>query len=579
MSNPYYVDEDKPWFKPEAGWPAEAPKNLDFPTHSLYEALAHSAQRYRSRKAVWFLGTFMTYEELHRRVLSLAAGLAAQGIRKGDAVALILPNSFQYVIGYYACMRLGAIVTGVNPTYKPGEVLHQLRITGVKAVIVLDSLIETLLNPILKEYPIPTIIVTNIVDQVKMSGFKKWLGKKLGKIPTGVLPSGAIPFKDLMRTPPHPPEVNVSSDDVATYIMTGGTTGVPKAAVLSHFNCVSNMVQLEAWLYQGASGACNVGVLPLFHSFAMTCVMNLSVQAGMWMMLFPKPPDIESLLKTICDIGEDHHTFYCGAEVLFQRIADFPDVHKYPIADKLSYCISGAGPLHRPVQERFEKATGAVIVEGYGLSEASPVVCAGPLTKGVRMIGKIGLPMPGTDWKIMDIETGTRTLAPGEDGELWVAGPQVMVGYLNQPQETADTIVTEDGKRWLLTGDIGHMDEWGRVTISDRKKQLIKVRGYSVFPKEVEELVGSHPDVLEVAAAGLPDEASGEAIKVWIVLRPERRGSITEEEMSAWCKENITHYKVPKHIEFREDLPKTLVGKVMRRHLQEADPLFKGRQE
>jgi long-chain acyl-CoA synthetase len=299
----------------------------------------------------------------------------------------------------------------------------------------------------------------------------------------------------------------------------------------------------------------------------------VSIQGGMWMMLFPKPPETGELLQTICSIAPDKETYYCGAEVLFQRIADFPEIGKYPIAKKLRACISGAGPLHRPVKERFEAATGAILVEGFGLTESTPVVCAGPLSD-FKTTGTIGLPFPGTEWKILDMETGTRELPPGESGELLVAGPQVMVGYLNQPKETAETIKEFDGKRWLYTGDIGYMDELGRVTINDRKKQLIKVRGYSVFPKEVEELVGGHPAVLEAAASGLPDKEMGEIIKVWVVLKEDSKGKITEAELRNWCKENMTHYKVPKLIEFREDLPKTLVGKVMRRQLMEADPVY-----
>jgi len=294
----------------------------------------------------------------------------------------------------------------------------------------------------------------------------------------------------------------------------------------------------------------------------------------MWMMLFPRPPQTEELLKTICAIAPDKKTFYCGAEVLFQRIADFPDIKKYPIHKKLRACISGAGPLHGPVQERFEKITGAVLVEGYGLTESSPVVSAGPLTD-FRTTGSIGLPFPGTEWKIMDIETGDREMPPGENGELIVAGPQVMVGYLNQPEETAETIREFGGKRWLYTGDIGYMDELGRVVINDRKKQLIKVKGYSVFPKEVEELVGRHEAAVEVAASGLPDREKGEVIKVWVVLKDEWKGKITEEELRKWCQDNMTHYKVPAYVEFRDELPKTMVGKVMRRQLMEADPIYK----
>ena len=574
MENPFYVDESKPWFSPDAGWPEQVPKNYNFPKITLYEMLAQSVKEHPDSPVMWFLDNFMSFHEMDKLVNALATSLNNLGLKKGDVVGLVLPNSFQYVISYYTCARLGLVVTGVNPTYKPGEVLHQFVLTGVKSVITLDSLYETLIGPIADRYPLEHIIVTSIVDLVKMSGFKKWLGKKLKKIPTGPVPDEAIHFMDLLDVSPNPPEVQVFAEDPATYIMTGGTTGVPKAAVLSHFNCVSNAIQCNLWIFMGSHGSCNVGVLPLFHSFAMTTVMNLAVNGSMWMMLFPRPPETQELLKTICAIAPEHETFYCGAEVLFQRIADFPDIQKYPIAKKLRACLSGAGPLHRPVQERFEKATNAIIVEGYGLTESSPVICGGPLTD-FKTTGMIGLPFPGTDWKVMDIKTGTRELPPGENGELVVTGPQVMVEYLNKPEETAETIKEWDGKRWLFTGDIGFMDEYGRVTISDRKKQLIKIKGYSVFPKEVEEIIGSHDGVLEVAASGLPDKEKGEIIKVWVVLREDWKGKITEEELIDWCKENMTHYKVPKMVGFRDDLPKTLVGKVMRRQLMEADPVYK----
>lgn len=573
MDNPYQVDESKPWFQKEAGWPEQVPKNCDFPEMTLYEMFAEAAAQYADSPVMWFLGTFMRYGEMEHHVSALATSLHQMGLRKGDVVALALPNSFQYVIAYYACARLGLIVTGVNPTYKPGEVSHQLGVTGARSVIALDALYEPLIKPILTEHPIDHVIVTNVVDLVNLSPIKRWLGKILKKIPTGPVPNNAIRFMDLLRVTPDPPEVRVSWRDPATYIMTGGTTGVPKAAVLSHFNCVSNAIQCDLWIWMGGHGFCDVGVLPLFHSFAMTVVMNLAIRSGMWMMLFPRPPETEELLKTICDIAPDNKTFYSGAEVLFQRIADFPNINQYDISKKIRACISGAGPLHAPVQERFEKVTGAVLVEGYGLTESTPVVCAGPLTD-FRTIGTVGLPFPGTEWKIMDIESGMREMPQGESGELIVAGPQVMMKYLDQPQETAETIREWGGKRWLYTGDIGFMDEHGRVTINDRKKQLIKVRGYSVYPKEVEELVGRHEAALEVAVSGLPDKEMGEIIKAWVVLKGEWRGKITEEELRDWCKENMTHYKVPRLIEFRDELPKTLVGKVMRRQLMEADPVY-----
>lgn len=573
-NNPWYVDEGKIWFRKESGWPDEVPKNIDFPKMSLGEMLKETVGKYPDYKVIWFLDQFMTYRELDRHVDGFATALNKLGIKKGEVVAFLLPNSFQYVIAYYACQRLGVIATGLNPTYKPGEILHQLKITKPRALLVLDSLFEGQIKPILAESGVEILIGTNVADHLPFA--KRTLGKLLKKIPTGELPAGTLSYKELISTPPAVPEVQIESvTDVATYIMTGGTTGLPKAAELTHSNLVSNCIQVAAWLYKIKPGSCTVGVLPLFHSFAMTAVMNINIRVGGWMMLFPRPPATEELLQTVARIGEDEATSYPGAEILFKRIADLEDYEKFGVKGKFNLCVSGAGPLHRPVQEAFEKRTGARLTEGFGLTETSPVVSAGPFW-GKRKIGTIGLPFPGTEWRIMDIETGTKDLGTGKDniGEICVAGPQVMKGYLNQPEENADSYVDYEGKRYFRTGDIGYMDEDGQIVILDRKKQLIKFRGYSVYPKEVEELVGGHPAVSEVAAAGIPDQEAGEIIKVWVVLRPNAKGTITEEELLKWCKENITHYKVPKLLEFKDDLPKSMVGKVMRRELQEADPLY-----
>jgi len=395
------------------------------------------------------------------------------------------------------------------------------------------------------------------------------------------VPAGCHQLLDLLRTAPEVPKVDIDPEkDPVTYIMTGGTTGVPKAAVLTHTNCVSNVVQSAAWLYNVKPGSCMVGILPLFHSFAMTCVMNIGVKMAGWMLLFPRPPETKEVVETIIKHGPQGATYYCGAEILFKKLADFMEdpanKERYKdLAGKLDLCVSGAGPLHRPVQEAFEKHTNAKLAEGYGLTEATPVVSAGPFW-GNRKIGAIGLPFPGTEWRVVDGVDYKKTLGFGDAniGELAVAGPQVMKGYLDRPDETAETIVEMDGKKWLLTGDMGYMDEGGSVYLRDRKKQLIKYKGYSVFPKEVEELVGNHEGVSEVAVAGLPDQESGEAIKAWVVLKNDWKGKITTEQLLAWCKDNMTHYKVPRYIEFKDDLPKTLVGKVLRRELQEADPIW-----
>ncbi len=580
----FQVDESKPWFSPDAGWPAEVPKNLDFPDITLGEMLRASTQQWPDNHAAWFLERFLSYRQLDELVDRFATGLHQMGLRRGDVVAILLPNSFQYIISYFAAVRIGCIATGVNPTYKPAEIQHQLNITKARALVVLDALYEPAVAPIVGKTGVAHVIATNIADLAGLSFVKRFLGKLLGKIPSGAVPPTAHSFTALLQTLPAPPKVKLGPDDPAAYLMTGGTTGVPKAAMLSHRNCVANALQCKTWIYKIRPGAANLAVLPFFHSFGMTAVMNTSLICGAWVACFPRPPKAEELMDTVARICPDGMTMYAGAEVLFQKLSDVPGLGAHPFVKKLGLCVSGAGPLHRHVQDDFEKATGSRLVEGYGLTEASPVVSAGSFW-GVRKVGTIGLPFPGTEWKIMDaVQFGVEKEpcpegeAPDADrhtGELCVAGPQVMLGYLDQPEETADHIMEHEGKRWLRTGDIGYMDPFGRVTLRDRKKQLIKYKGYSVFPKEVEDLVAGHEAVADVAVAGLPDREVGERIKAWVVLRPERRGSISPEQLKAWCQENMTHYKVPSYVEFIDELPKNLIGKVQRRQLQEADPIFK----
>ena len=577
MDQRYHVDESNVWFKAGSGWPQEVPKNIEFPRMTLGEMFDETANQHPNDRLGWFLDSWMTYGEMKGHIDALATAFHNHGLRKGDVMSLLLPNSFQYIMCYFACAKLGVIVSGVNPTYKPGEILHQLKTVNAKGLVVLDALYATAIDPIISQSGVEFLVHTNVADF--LPPVKQILGKLLKKIPSGPVPRHSIALKALLKTRPNVPQVDIDpEEDTATYIMTGGTTGVPKAAVLTHFNCVSNVVQSLAWLYKLKPGLCNLAILPFYHSFAMTTILNITVRAGGWMMIFPRPPAMDELCHRVSTLGEDQNTIFLGAEVLFQKMADYMEANpgKYDLSNKLLHCISGAGPLHRPVQEKFERLTNAKLVEGYGLTESSPVVSAGQFY-GEREIGTVGLPFPGTDWKIMDTETTTRELGPGEEniGELCLAGPQVMKGYLNRPEETAATIKEMDGKLWLLTGDLGFINEKGSVTLRDRKKQLIKYKGYSVFPKEVEELVGGHPMVSEVAVHGLPDPQVGEVIKAWVVLREDAKGKVTPEEMVAWAKENMTHYKVPRHIEFIEEIPKTPVGKVLRRELAEADPIYK----
>jgi len=580
----YQVNENKRWF--QKWWPENVPKNIDFPEMTLAEFLDKQVEKYADDHFLWFLDTWMTYKEFQKHVLSLATALHEMGVKKGDVVAMHLPNCFQYIMGYYAATRIGAIASGINPTYQPMEILHQLDIIKPKVLIVLDALYKPYIQPIIDKSSIEKVIYTNIADLAHGLGFKRVLGKLLGKIPKGKVDyPGAVPLMKLLETEPNPPKVEIDVKiHPATYIMTGGTTGLPKAAVLTHFNVVSNAIQCMYWLGGEQPGLGNIGVLPLFHSFAHTVVMNTTVAFGGWIMLFPKPPTQAELCAHIEKLPAPKGFVYAGAEVLFKRLAEFEDLKKYPnVMGKLKLCVSGAGPLHRPVRDAFVENTGGRIVEGYGLTETTPVVSAGNLF-GESPIGTIGMPFPGTEWGIWPIEDfskGPICLGDPDDtnfgeehtGELCVHGPQVMLEYLNKPDETAETIKEYDGKLWLLTGDIGFMNEDGTVELRDRKKQLIKYKGYSVYPKEVEELLMKHPEISEAAVAGLPHDEFGEVVKAWVELTPG--STLTPEEIKKWAEENMTHYKRPYYVEIIDQIPKNLIGKVQRRLLQINDPIWK----
>ncbi|KKM08058.1 hypothetical protein LCGC14_1727680 [marine sediment metagenome] len=584
----WQVNEDKVWFK--KWWPENTPKNYKFENITLGEFFDTQRKKYANNNMMWFLESFMTYEEAGKAIDSLANALYKLGLKKNDVLVLLLPNSFQYVISFYACAKIGVIVSGINPTYKPLEILHHISLTKAKTLIVLDVLYGELIRPIIKKTEIEKVIYTNIADLASgIPGWKKTLGKIIGKIPKGKVDfPKAIKFLDLLNTEPEPPKVDIDPvKDIATYIMTGGTTGVPKATILTHFNLVSNARQCVLWVGGEDPGVGDVGVLPLFHSFAMTSVMNTAIGLGGWMMLFPRPPPTKEVLKEITHIAAPKGFFYAGAEILFKRIADYPNLKEFPnLMGRLRLCISGAGPLHAPVQSAFQKNTGGRIVEGYGLSEASPVVSAGNLFSD-SPVGVIGMPMTGTDWGIFDtddfekgpIADGSPSSKFGEEntGELCVCGPQVMQGYLNQPEESKETLKKWDDRIWLLTGDIGFMNEDGTVALRDRKKQLIKVAGHSVYPAEVETMLMSHEAVSEAAVAGLPDPKGklGEITKAWVALKPEYKGKITDEQLLAWTEKNMTRWKCPAIIEFVDELPRNILGKVQRRVLQEADPLYK----
>ncbi len=587
ITNEWYVNEEKVWFK--KWWPHETvPKNYEFPKITLGHFFEQQRSKYASEKLIYYLGSWMTYEEVGRAIDMVATKLHDIGLKKGDVMALLMPNNPSYVIFWYACNKLGIIPTGINPTYKPIEILHHIETTKPKAMIVLDAMYNLLVKPIIDKTEIEHIVYTGVADLVSgPKSFSEFIAKKTRKIRTRKIdfePSYNV--YEFFTLEPDIPKVSIDPENhPGTYIMTGGTTGVPKATILTHFNLISNAKQVVLVLGGPDVGVGIVGVLPLFHAFATTVVMNSAIAAGAWMYLFTKPPPTEDLLKAINEIPASKGLYYPGAEILFKRIADFPDLDQYPdLAGKLKLCVSGAGPLHLPVQQKFQERTKGRLTEGYGLTETTCVASVGNLF-GESPIGTVGIPIPGTDWAIFDpeefekgpIANGLPDSKYGEEysGEICVCGPQVMKGYLNNPEETADTLKEWNGRIWMRTGDIGFMRDDGCVTIRDRKKQLIKVAGRSVFPTEVETMFLKHEAVLEVAVAGLPDPEVGEIAKAWVVLKPEFEGKITEENLREWANENMTYWKVPKLIEFIDNVPKNLIGKVQRRTLQEADPLFK----
>jgi long-chain acyl-CoA synthetase len=553
-------DFDRPWFAHYDQW---IPRTLEYPEVTLQHFLSISAKNCPDRDAIIFYGGRLTYRELDRVVDRFAAALAERGLAKGDRVSLFLPNCPQMVIAYYGTLRAGGVVVSTSPLYSAKELEHQLNDSGSQTIVVLSKL-----YPLAKEVASRTglkrIIITNIKEYFPplLRGlFTVLKEKKEGhRIRVERSPGTELFSEMLASIAAKPPTVEVRPDDPALLQYTGGTTGVAKGAVLTHRNLVANTLQTGAWLVKEQGGTeVFLGAVPFFHVYGMTVVMNLCISLGQTMVLLPQFK-VKQVLKAI---AKYRPTLFPGVPTMYVAINNYPKAAKYDL-HSIKACLSGAAPLPVEVQTKFEALTGARLVEGYGLTEASPVTHANPLY-GARKIGKIGLPLPDTDARIVDLETGQRTLPPGEIGEVVVKGPQVMSGYWNRSDETA--IVLKDG--WLYTGDIGYMDEQGYFSIVDRKKEMIIVGGFNVYPREVEEPLYEHPKVREVVAVGLPDPYMGETVKAYVVLKEGQ--SAAEQEIIDFCKERMAKYKVPTQVEFRKELPKTLVGKVLRRALREEE--------
>jgi long-chain acyl-CoA synthetase len=548
---------ERPWLR---AYDPGVPSDIDVPDEPLDAALARAASRFPERTAIRFFGRSVNYRELDHLTNRFANALLGLGVQKGDRVALLMPNCPQMVLAYYGGLRIGAVMVPTSPLYVESELEHQLADSGASVIVCLSALFGRVQAvrprlPLLRH-----VIVTNIKDffpgylRLLFSLTKERRDGHHVRLPRGT--STHWLMRLLSRAPATNPAASVSADDLALLQYTGGTTGVAKAAMLTHRNLVANALQVRAWcrnLTEPDGSDTVLGVLPLFHIYAMTTVMNFTVFGPGTMILQPRFV-LDDVLKAI---HRERPQIMPGVPTMYTAINHAPNLRRYNLRS-LKGAISGAAPLPSEVQKRFEELTGASLVEGYGLTEASPVTHCRPL-QGDRRVGTIGLPLPSTDAAIFD-ESGNQ-LGPDEIGELAVRGPQVMLGYWNRPDESA--LVLRDG--WLLTGDVACMDADGYFRVVDRKKDMIITGGMNVYPRDVEEPLYQHPKVKEAVAVGLPDERWGEAVKVYIVLRDGE--TATSQEIINYCQARMARYKVPKFVEFRRELPKTLVGKVLRREL------------
>lgn len=549
----------KPWLNL---YPKDISKTVDYEKIPLQEFLTRAAKKYPEKTAIHFLGKNISYKEFRESSLKFANYLRSIGIEKGDRVAIMLPNCPQNAIAYFGILYCGAIIVQTNPLYTERELKYQMVNSSAKAIIALDLLYPRVTN-VVKETSLEHVIITGIKDYLPFpkSLIYPYIQRKENGISIKVEHRGMNHlFTEAMKIAKSDP-IRLEFDfeeDIALLQYTGGTTGPPKGVMLTHKNLISNTAMCNAWLYKCEEGKETVmGMLPFFHVYGMTTVLVLSVMLGNKMVLLPKP-DMDMALKTI---DKQKPTLFPGAPTMYIGLLNHPDIGKYDLSS-IKACISGSAALPLEVKEKFEKITGGKLVEGYGLTETSPVTHANFVWAGADsgVKGSIGVPWPDTDCRVLGPES-TEPLAPGEVGEIAVQGPQVMKGYWNLPEDTEATF--RDG--WFLTGDLGYMDEKGYFYIVDRKKDMIIASGFNIYPREIEEVLYEHNAVLECVVAGIPDAYRGETVKAYIVLR--EGASVSEEELDKFCREQLASFKVPRHYEFRTELPKTAVGKILRRTL------------
>ncbi len=553
------MNEPRPWLK---NYPKGVPANIDPEAYSsLVELFENTFEKYRKQQAFACMGKSITFDQLDQLSRQFGAYLQSRGLQPGDKIALMMPNLLQYPIALFGALRAGLVVVNTNPLYTPREMRHQFSDSGAKAIVIAENFAANL-EKIIGDTEIKTVIVTSIGE---LLGFPKgaivnFVVRHIkNMVPKFNIPN-TVSFKEAIRQgKKFTLDIHKGNpDDVILLQYTGGTTGISKGAKLTNRNLVANMEQIRAYVLPYLKDGQEIALspLPMYHIFAFSvnCLALMSI--GTLNVLVVNARDLKSIIK---EFKAYPISLLTGVNTLFNALIHNKDFQKLDFSN-LKVTVGGGMAVQRTVAELWQKTTGCFLSEGYGMTESSPVASINPLD-GTGRIGTIGIPVPSTELRIVD-DNGN-PLAPGEVGEIQIKGPQVMKGYYNRPDETAKTL-TVDG--WLNTGDIGKMSEDGFFEIVDRKKDMILVSGFNVFPNEIEDVVAAHPKVLEAAAIGIPDERSGEVVKIFVV---KKENSLTEKELIEYCRENLTGYKVPKEVEFRKELPKTNVGKILRRVLKE----------
>jgi len=564
---------EKPWLK---HYDKGVPATIDYPPIPLDRFLTNAAAKHPDHAATIFgamvgsrlMDAKLSYRQLDDAVNRLAAGLQGMGLKKGDRVAIMLPNCPQFIIAAYATWRIGGVVVCCNPLYVPREIEHLVNDSGAETFVVLSSLYERV-KGVRPSTGLKRVIVTNVKEY--FPGLLKLLftlakEKKEGHRADISGDADTFWFQDVMRSTSAPPTpVDIGPQEVATLIYTGGTTGRPKGAQLTHRNLVSNATALNIWAKSKEAEDVMLAVMPYFHSYGLTVGMNTAIAQAITIVMIPNPRDMVHVLSSI---QKHRATYYPGVPTMFVGLNNYPARDEYDLTS-LRFAVSAAAPLAPETQDRFKAVTGCQLLEAYGMTESGPCATMDPIDSPRDY--SIGVPIPDTDVKIVDVGTGEREMPVGESGEIIVKGPQVMKGYWNLPEATASTLrVGPDGQPgWLFTGDIGYMDEDGYFHITDRKKDMIIAGGYNIYPADVEAVLFEHPKVREAAVIGVPDERLGETVKAFVVLKEGQ--TATPEEIIAFCRENMAAYRVPRIVEFRDDLPKSMVGKVLRRELREEE--------